>query len=234
MSAGNRHLIDLRFAPVMALAAIASSLLFLSPPAKAYGPNDVIGPPEVRSMVETFLVPTLPRPVRVVIGACPDGVPSQGCHASGRQMDTIWLDPETGGLDTETTAHEMGHVFESYMWDLRWEKRRGTEFVPKIFSRIASVLLGRSDPSTFASELWSEQFAESYSACARLPELSETIAGFYGFQMSPEQHALICPMIDEMGQRYEEASQAGEVEADRPRPRPRVRFRRNDPIGPLR
>lgn len=142
-------------------------------------------------------------------------------------MDTIWLDPATGGLDTETTAHEMGHVFESYMWNLRWAQRQGTEFVPKIFSQIASVLFGRVDPSTLETEAWTEQFAESYSACARFPVLAETITGFYGFRMSPEQHALICPMIDEMGQRYEEASQPEEAAASHPR----VRFRRNDPIG---
>ncbi|HET7454703.1 MAG TPA: hypothetical protein VFJ76_04210 [Solirubrobacterales bacterium] len=94
----------------------------------------------------------------------------------------------------------MGHVFESYMWNLRWERRQGTEFVPKIFSRIAS------------------------------PAPSETITGFYGFQMSPDQHAAICPMIDEMGQRYEEESQLEEADASPSH----MRFRRNDPIGPLK
>jgi hypothetical protein len=214
----------------VALAAIAGSAFLPASAAEAYGPVDVIGPPEVRSIVETFLVPTLPHPVRIVIGACPDGYPSQGCHTSGSRMDTIWLDPSVGGLDTETTAHEMGHVFESYMWNLRWERRQGTEFVPKIFGRIASVLFGEFNSSTLETDLWSEQFAESYSACARLPELSETITGFYGFQLSPEQHALICPMIDEMGQRYEEASKLIAAEANGPR----VRFRRNDTIGPLK
>jgi len=221
------HLNIHRSALAAAVAVVASACVLLTPAARAYGPDDVIGPPEVRSIVSTFLVPTLPRPVRVVIGACPDGFPSQGCHTSGRRMDTIWLDPSTGGLDAETTAHEMGHVFESYMWNLRWERRQGTEFVPKTFGRIASVLFGEITPSTLESEVWTEQFAESYSACARLPALSETITGFYGFQMSPEQHDLICPMIDEMGQRYEEVSQPEEAEARRPR----VRFRRNDPIG---
>gem|GEM_PF-2687585 len=215
---------------VVALAAIAGSVLLPTPAAKAYGPVEVIGPPEVRSMVETFLVPTLAHPVRIVIGACPDGYPSQGCHISGSRMDTIWLDPASGGLDTETTAHEMGHVFESYMWNLRWEHRPGSEFVPKTFGRIASVLFGEFNSSTLETEIWSERFAESYSACARLPELSETITGFYGFQMSPEQHDLICPMIDEMGQRYEEVSKVTAAESDGPR----VRFRRNDSIGPLK
>jgi len=214
----------------VALAAIAGSVLLPTPPARAYGPVEVIGPTEVRSIVETFLVPTLPHPVRIVIGACPDGYPSQGCHTSGSRMDTIWLDPANGGLDTETTAHEMGHVFESYMWNLRFERRQGTEFVPKTFGRIASVLFGEFDSSTLETDVWTEQFAESYSACARLPELPETITGFYGFQMSPEQHDRICPMIDEMGQRYDEASQPEEAGASSPR----VRFRRNDTIGPLK
>ena len=225
MRLGNRHLIHSAFT-VIAVAATGWLFLFQTSSARAYGPVDVIGPPEVRSIVETFLAPTLPQPVRIVIGPCPDGFPSQGCHASGRSMDTIWLDPANGGLDTETTAHEMGHVFESYMWNLRFERRQGTEFVPKTFGRIASVLFGEAGPSTLESDVWSEQFAESYSACARLPVISEAITGFYGFQMSPEQHDLICPMIAEMGQRYDEAS-AKNADANRPR----VRFRRNDPIG---
>jgi hypothetical protein len=228
---GNQHLrIRRSIAAAVVLAAIASSFLLPTPAARAYGPVDVIGPPEVRSIVETFLVPTLSQPVRIVIGPCPDGFPSQGCHTSGQRMDTIWLDPSNGGLDTETTAHEMGHVFESYMWNLRWESRQGTEFVPKIFSRIATVLFGEAGPSTLETDVWTEQFAESYSACARLPELSETITGFYGFQMSPEQHALICPMIDEMGQRYEEAGHLDEAQVNGPH----LRFRRNDTIGPLK
>lgn len=181
-------------------------------------------------MVEAFLVPTLPQPVRIIVGPCPDGFPSQGCHISGGRMDTIWLDPSTGGFDSETTAHEMGHVFESYMWNLRFDQRQGTEFVPKIFHDIAAVLFGSAGPSTLETEAWTEQFAESYSACARLPGLSETITGFYGFQMSPEQHALICPMIAEMGRRYEEASRLEETSRDRRRVSA-VRFRRNDPIG---
>jgi hypothetical protein len=178
-------------------------------------------------MVETFLVPTLSRPVRIRIGPCPEEVPVQGCHIPSGHIDTIWLDPANGGLDTETTAHEMGHVFESYMWSLQWEQRQGTAFVPKTFHRIASVLFGTVGPTTLESTTWTEWFAESYSACARFPALPETIGGFYGFQMTPEQHALICPMIDEMGQQYEEASRLEETSATRAP----VRFRRNDPIG---
>lgn len=198
-------------------------LTFLIAPATAgaTGSVDVIGSPEVRSMVETFLVPTLPRPVRIRIGPCPHEVPVQGCHISNEHIDTIWLDPSTGGVDTETAAHEMGHVFESYMWDLRWKQRQGTAFVPKLFGRIAFVLFGSVGPETLESDTWVEQFAESYSACARFSTLSEDISGFYGFTMTPEQHDLICPLIDEMGPRYEEASTA----------RPAVLFKRNDTIG---
>lgn len=203
------------------MAAAALALLSAPGLASATGPVDVIGPPEVHSLVESFLVPTLPRPVRVRLGACPDGVPSQGCHIPGGRMDTIWLNPEAGGLDLETTAHEMGHVFENYMWDLRWERRRGTAFVPKIFGRIANVLFENPGAYIFESTDWSEWFAESYSSCARASELTETINGFYGFHMSPEQHDLICPMIDEMGQKYEEAGAAHPV----------VAFRRAQTIG---
>jgi hypothetical protein len=211
-------------AAAVSAAAVVSLVL---PPsrASAVGPVEVIGPPEVRSLVETFLVPTLSRPVRIHVGPCPEEVPVQGCHIPGGRIDTIWLDPANGGLDTETAAHEMGHVFESYMWNLHWEQQMGTAFVPKTFHRIAVVLFGTVGPSTLESTTWTEWFAESYSACARFPTLSETIGGFYGFQMAPAQHALVCPLIDEMGRRYEEASKREEP-TDRP-----VRFRRNDPIG---
>lgn len=206
---------------------MALVLAFLATPATAgaTGPVDVLGSPEVRAMVETFLVPTLPRPVRILIGPCPHEVPVQGCHIANEHIDTIWLDPATGGLDTETAAHEMGHVFESYMWDLRWERRQGTAFVPETFGRIASILFGRVGPGTLESTIWMEQFAESYSACARFSTLPENISGFYGFTMTPEQHDLICPLIDEMGSEYEEASAA------RSAARPAVLFKRNDPIG---
>jgi hypothetical protein len=206
---------------VGASTALALAILTAPATAGATGSADVIGPPEVRSMVETFLVPTLPRPVRIRIGPCPHEVPVQGCHISNEHIDTIWLDPSTGGVDTETAAHEMGHVFESYMWDLRWKQRQGTAFVPKIFGRIAFVLFGSVGPDTLESDTWIEQFAESYSACARFSTLSEDISGFYGFTMTPEQHDLICPMVDEMGRKYEEASAT----------KPVAPFKRNDSIG---
>jgi len=122
-------------------------------------------------------------------------------------MDTIWLNPEAGGLDAETISHEMGHVFESYLWDLRWEGVPNSSFVPKQLYRIAQVLFEDPASGILYSTAWSEQFAESYSACARFPELSETLATHYwGFEMTPEQHELICPMIDNLALEYEEAT----------------------------
>lgn len=167
----------------------------------------VLGPPEVRAAVETFLVPTLPRPVRIKVAPCPGDPAAQGCHSSGRQMDTIWLNPEAGGLDPWTISHEMGHVFESYLWDLRWRSAPNSTFVPKDLYRIAQILFEDPEPGILYSTAWSEQFAESYSACARFPELSETLAThYYGFEMTPEQHDLICPMIDNLATEYEEAT----------------------------
>lgn len=122
-------------------------------------------------------------------------------------MDTIWLNPEAGGLDSETVAHEMGHVFESYMWDLRWHRAPGSAFVPQTFRRIASFLFEAPAPGVLYSTAWSERFAESYSACARFPVLSETLdTGYWGFEMTPPDHAHICPLIDQMARRYEEST----------------------------
>jgi hypothetical protein len=167
----------------------------------------VIGPLEVRSAIESFAVPTLPRPVRIHVAPCPGDPAAQGCHSSGKQMDTIWLNPEAGGLDTESVAHEMGHVFESYMWDLRWEGVTGSAFVSRDFFRIAQSLFEDPSPGILYSTAWSEQFAESYSACARFPELSETLyTGYYGFEMTPEEHDQICPEIERMALEYEEAT----------------------------
>jgi hypothetical protein len=124
-------------------------------------------------------------------------------------MDTIWLNPEAGGLDSETVSHEMGHVFESYMWDLRWRRVAGSAFVPKTFRRIAGFLFEEPGSGILFSTAWSERFAESYSACARFPALTETLrTGYWGFAMSPEDHARICPLIDQMARRYEEATAA--------------------------
>jgi len=124
-------------------------------------------------------------------------------------MDTIWLNPETGGLDSETLAHEMGHVFESYMWDLRWRHAAGSAFVPKTFGRIAALLFEDPPPGILYSTVWSERFAESYSACARFPSLPETLStGYWGFEMTPADHARICPMIERMARHYEQATAA--------------------------
>jgi hypothetical protein len=190
-----------------ALLAAAATLLLLAPTAGAAGGVRVIGPPEVRAMAETFLAPVLPRPVRVKVMPCPGDPTAQGCHSSGSEMDTIWLNPEAGGLDTESLAHEMGHVFESYLWDLRWRDAPDSAFVPKGLYRIATVLFDDPGPGILYSTAWSERFAESYSACARFPELSETLyTGYYGFEMTPAQHEQICPAIDRLAQEYEEAT----------------------------
>jgi hypothetical protein len=179
-------------------------LLLLIPAAAADGSRQVIGSATVRSTVKTFLVPTLPRPFRVRELPCPGDPAAQGCHSSSRQMDTIWLNPGAGGLDSETLAHEMGHVFESYMWDLHWNKVPGSAFVPKTFTRLAGTLFEDPGPGIVYSTAWTERFAESYSACARFPVLTETLStGYWGFTMTPAQHARICPMIDRMADRYE-------------------------------
>lgn len=163
----------------------------------------------VRTTIEGFLVPTLSRPVRVRVLPCPGDPTAQGCHSANKQMDTIWLNPEAGGLDSETVAHEMGHVFESYMWDLRWRHVPGSAFVPRTFRRIAGFLFEDPGPGILLSTAWSERFAESYSACARFPALTETLStGYYGFEMTPEDHAHICPLIDRMARLYEEATAA--------------------------
>lgn len=191
-----------------ALFAAVGTLLLIAPAgAGAAGPASVIGPPEVRSAIESFFAPTLPRPVRIRVSPCPGDPTAQGCHSSGKQMDTIWLNSEAGGLDTESVAHEMGHVFESYMWDLRWEGVPKSAFVSKDFFRIAQILFEDPAPGILYSTAWSEQFAESYSACARFPQLSEPLyTGYWGFEMSPEQHDQICPLIDRMALEYEEAT----------------------------
>lgn len=188
--------------------AVATLLL----PAPAAGAStasraEIVSSPEIRATVETFLVPTLPRPVRVRVLPCPGDPAAQGCHSSSKRMDTVWLNPEAGGLDSETLAHEMGHVFESYMWDLRWRQPRGSAFVPKTFSRIAATLFDDPRPGILHSTVWTERFAESYSACARFPLLTETLStGYWGFEMTPAQHDRICPMIESMARHYEKAT----------------------------
>jgi hypothetical protein len=194
---------------VPALLAAAVTLLLIVPAATAGAAEraEVIGSAQAREMVESFLVPTLPRAVRIEIAPCPGDPSAQGCHSSGARLDTIWLNAQAGGLDAETVAHEMGHVFESYMWDRRWEGAPNSSFVSKDFFRIAQILFEAPRPGILYSTAWSERFAESYSACARFPELSETLyTGYYGFEMTPAQHDQICPLIARMAAEYEEAS----------------------------
>jgi hypothetical protein len=190
-----------------ALALSAATILLVPTLARAEVQPQVFGSQQVRATIETFHVPSPPRPVRVRVLPCPSDPTAQGCHISGSRMDTIWLNPETEGLDSETLAHEMGHVFESYMWDLRWRHVPGSDFVPKTFDRIAASLFDDPNPGILYSTAWSERFAESYSACARFTVLEETLyTGYWGFEMSPEDHARICPLIDRMAHRYEQAT----------------------------
>jgi hypothetical protein len=188
-------------------AAVAALALWALPARAETEATPIVGSHAVSSTVQTFLVRTLPRPVRVRIVPCPGDPSAQGCHSANSRMDTIWLNPGAGGLDTETVAHEMGHVFESYMWDLRWAGVPHSDFVPGTFSRIAAILFDDPGPGILYSVAWSEQFADSYSACARFSELSETlITGYYGFEMTPSQHDRVCPLIDRMARDYEAAT----------------------------
>jgi hypothetical protein len=198
---------------------VASVLLTLVGTANAAVEARILGSRQVRTTVESFLVPTLPRPVRVHVTPCPGDPSAQGCHSSSERMDTIWLNPSAGGFDTETVAHEMGHVFESYMWDLRWEGVRGSQFVPHTFFRIATILFDHPRPGILYSTAWSEQFAESYSACARLQSLSDPlITGYWGFEMTPSQHDRICPLIDQMASHYDQLPPAAPAAVSPARP----------------
>jgi hypothetical protein len=199
--------------PLRHLAAIAGGaaafvlLMVGTAWAGSGGAGQVLGPSEVQTTVAKFLVPTLPRPVRIVVEPCPGDPAAQGCHSANRHIDTIWLNPEAGGLDDETVAHEMGHVFESYMWDLRWRRVPGSEFVPQTFFRIARILFDHPRPGILYSVAWSEQFAEAYSACARFQTLPDTIStGYYGFEITPSQHQRVCASIDRMADGYRAAT----------------------------
>jgi hypothetical protein len=95
------------------------------------------------------------------------------------------------------------------MWDLHWRNPSESAFVPKTFRRIAAILFESPGPGILYSTAWSERFAESYSACARFPELRETLAtGYWGFEMTPAQHDRICPKIDRLAHAYEAATAA--------------------------
>jgi hypothetical protein len=210
-SAATRQFVkSARFTAVLLLVSLA-----LATTADGAPKVRILGSQEVQSTVEAFLVPALPRPVRVRLQPCPGDPSAQGCHSSTRRMDTIWLNADAGGTDTETVAHEMGHVFESYMWDLRWRQLPGSDFVPNTFFHIAAILFEHPRPGILYSTAWSEQFAESYSACARFPSLAEPLyTGYWGFEMTPAQHERVCPLIDTMARRYEELAAPGPAVLD--------------------
>lgn len=181
----------------------ALALLLTSSASAGSGAGPIVAPQQVRSTISTFFVAPLPRPVRIRVEPCPGDPTAQGCHSASPKMDTVWLNPQAGGLDSETVAHEMGHVFESYMWDLRWRQAPGSAFVPRTFYRIAEVLFDQPRMGILYSVAWSEQFAEAYSACARFEDLPETLStGYYGFEMTPAQHDRVCGLIERMADRY--------------------------------
>lgn len=200
--------LPLRHIPVLATGAAALVLLMAATASAGTGDSgQILGPSEVQTTVARFFVPTLPRPVRVIVEPCPGDPTAQGCHSANRHIDTIWLNPQAGGLDDETVAHEMGHVFESYMWDLRWRQLPGSEFVPQTFFQIARILFDHSRPGILYSVAWSERFAEAYSACARFRTLSQPLStGYYGFEVTPSQHQRICSSIDRMAAGYAQAA----------------------------
>lgn len=203
--------LSLHRVPGLAAGAAALVLLMAATAATAWGgtarAGQILGPSEVQTTVGKFLAPTLPRPVRILVEPCPGDPSAQGCHSANRHIDTIWLNRQAGGLDDETVAHELGHVFESYMWDLRWRQRSGSEFVPQTFFQIARILFDHPRPGILYSVAWSEQFAEAYSACARFQTLAEPLnTGYYGFEVTPSQHQRICGLIDRMANGYGQAT----------------------------
>jgi hypothetical protein len=87
-------------------------------------------------------------------------------------MDTIWLNPKAGGPDSETVAHEMRHVFESY---------RRLPLLDRL-ERALRRKLQRPRP---------------------LPGAVGTLdTGYWGFEMTLEDHAHICPLVVQMARRY--------------------------------
>lgn len=167
-------------------------------------PTSIVGETSLQGAADGFLVPGPPGRVRVIAGQCPSDPTAQGCHAPGASMDTIWLNPQTGGMDDETFAHEMGHVFESYVWNLHWS--RHSRFVPRLFRRIVPLLGLEAKPGVLSSTLWTERFAEAYSLCAREATLSgPASSGYYGFATTPERHAATCSFIDALATSYERA-----------------------------
>jgi hypothetical protein len=200
----------------LAFAAVGALLISVafSGRAQAQIPTTLVGDTSLQSMADGFLVPGPPGRVRVVIGPCPSDAGVQGCHSSGSAMDTIWLNPETGGLDSETFAHEMGHVFESYMWNLYWQGH--ARFVPRTLRKIEPLLGLEASRGLLSSTVWSERFAEAYSLCARESTLPGPVStGYYGFETTPDRHAATCALIDSMGAGYEQAAARARARAAR-------------------
>jgi hypothetical protein len=172
-----------------------------APAAQARVETKIVGETSLQALADGFLVPGPPGQVRVLVSPCPGDYSAQGCHSPGRMMDTIWLNPATGGLDAETFAHEMGHVFESYMWDLRWQ--RGARFVPQLFRRMVPLLDLKPSSGVLSSTEWTERFAEAYSLCAREGVLSGPVStGYWGFETTPERHAATCSLITTLATGY--------------------------------
>jgi hypothetical protein len=170
----------------------------------------VVGTPTLQAAVGDFLVAQPPGRVRVLLAPCPGAPAVQGCHSAGRRMDTIWLNDAAGGNDSETLAHEMGHVFESYMWDLYWRsgpRHSGARFVPRMFHRMAPLLYLSRKPGVVYSTAWSERFAEAYSLCTRIGQLPAPVSTYYwGFRATPATHARTCALIDAMSRHYKKGS----------------------------
>jgi hypothetical protein len=201
------------FRLIAAIGGLCTLLAIATPPA-AGAQTRVIGPRDMQAAVDAFLVPGPPGPVRVVLGPCPSDPSAQGCHSAGATRDTIWLSPDAGGLDEETLAHEMGHVFESYMWALYWRDGDRARFVPDLLERIASDLFADPRPGVLYSTAWSERFAEAYSLCTRVDQIAEPVSsGYWGFSATPESHARTCRLIDELAADYERLSEGDSTAA---------------------
>ena len=180
----------------------ALSLLVFAAPAAARTESRILGATEYQTVTDQFLVPEPPGDVRVLLVSCPGAPGAAGCHTSGWRVDTIRLNPETGGSDPETFPHEMGHVFESYMWNRHY--RDGARFVPRIFLRIAPLLGVKALPGMLTTSLWSERFAEAYGLCARMASIDVTVAtGYWGFTIDPVSYPTVCNLIHRLGSRYE-------------------------------
>ena len=198
--------------PRLALAGLLAIMLWLAcaRSAQAQVQTTIVGETSLQSLADQFLVPGPPGRVNVVIGACPSDASAQGCHSSGRAMDTIWLNPATGGIDDETFAHEMGHVFESYMWDFYWHQH--ARFVPRLLHRIVPLLDLEPKQGVLSTTVWTERFAEAYSLCARESVLTGPVStGYWGFETTPDRHTATCALIDALGSGYERALARGRL-----------------------